>query len=111
MTPRRCCARISRDAVAARRVPCVAVSPLIGGRAVKGPADRMLQRIAGGTAPAHVASCYDGLVDALVIDEADAAAQLPTSVRAVVAKTLMADDAAGRRLARAVLDAAGAARA
>ena len=41
-----------RDALARRRVPCVAVSPLIGGRAVKGPADRMLQRLAGGTSPA-----------------------------------------------------------
>ena len=41
-----------RDALARRRVPCVAVSPLIGGRAVKGPADRMLARLAGGTSPA-----------------------------------------------------------
>ena len=41
-----------RDALARRRVPCVAVSPLIGGRAVKGPADRMLVRLAGGTSPA-----------------------------------------------------------
>src|SRR5262249_21144977 len=37
-----------REAVGARRVPCVAVSPLVGGRAVKGPADRMLLRMAGG---------------------------------------------------------------
>ena len=50
-----------RDALARRRVPCVAVSPLIGGRAVKGPADRMLQRLAGGTSPRHVAGCYPGL--------------------------------------------------
>src|SRR5581483_8266006 len=42
-----------RSAVEHRRVPCVAVSPLIGGRAVKGPADRMLARMAGGTTPAH----------------------------------------------------------
>ena len=46
-----------RDAVADRRVPCVAVSPLIGGKAVKGPADRMLARLAGGTGPEQVASC------------------------------------------------------
>ena len=61
-----------RDALARRRVPCVAVSPLIGGRAVKGPADRMLRRLAGGTSPAHVAGCLSGLIDALVVDEADA---------------------------------------
>ena len=60
-----------RDALEARRVPCVAVSPLVGGRAVKGPADRMLARLAGGTTPAHVASCYPGLIDALVVDEED----------------------------------------
>ena len=45
----------------------------IGGRAVKGPADPMLARLAGGTSPAHVAACYEGLIDALVVDEADAA--------------------------------------
>ena len=45
----------------------------IGGKAVKGPADRMLRRLAGGTSPAHVARCYAGLIDVLVIDQADAA--------------------------------------
>jgi LPPG:FO 2-phospho-L-lactate transferase len=97
-----------RAALERRSVPCVAVSPLIGGRAVKGPADRMLERMAGGTSPAHVASCYPGLIDALVIDSADAPAELPGDVRAVVTETLMRDDHARRRLARDVLDAAGA---
>jgi LPPG:FO 2-phospho-L-lactate transferase len=96
-----------RDALARRTVPCVAVSPLVGGAAVKGPADRMLRRLAGGTGPANVASCYAGLIDALVFDEADAPADLPGRVRPVVAKTLMVDDDARRRLAHAVLDAAG----
>jgi hypothetical protein len=68
----------------------------------------MLARIAGGTTPAHVAGCYAGLIDALVLDETDAPAELPDGVRAVVARTLMTDDAARRRLARDVLDAAGA---
>src|SRR5205085_5029352 len=58
-----------RAALERRSVPAVAVSPLIGGRSVKGPADRMLRRLAGGTTPAHVAACYEGLIDALVIDE------------------------------------------
>jgi LPPG:FO 2-phospho-L-lactate transferase len=96
-----------REAIERRRVRCVAVSPLIGGRAVKGPADRMLLRLAGGATPAHVASAYEGLIDALVIDEADAPAELPAGVRAVVTRTLMSDDTARRRLAHAVLDAAG----
>jgi LPPG:FO 2-phospho-L-lactate transferase len=91
-----------------RSVPCVAVSPLVGGRAVKGPADRMLRRLAGGTTPAHVASCYAGLIDALVIDVADAPAELPDGVRPVVTHTLMTDLDAARQLAAAALDAAGA---
>jgi LPPG:FO 2-phospho-L-lactate transferase len=97
-----------RDALERRTVPCVAVSPLVGGRAVKGPADRMLARLAGGTSPAHVASCYEGLVDALVVDVADAPAGLPEGVRAVVTHTLMTDVEAAKRLAAAALDAAGA---
>jgi LPPG:FO 2-phospho-L-lactate transferase len=94
-----------REALAARRVRCVAVSPLVGGRAVKGPLDRMLTRMAGGTTPAHVAGCYDGLVDALVIDRADAPASAPVPL--VVTATLMSDRAAARRLAEQVLEAAG----
>jgi LPPG:FO 2-phospho-L-lactate transferase len=97
-----------RVALERRRVPCVAVSPLIGGRAVKGPADRMLERMAGGTTPGHLASCYEGLLDVLVIDEADASADLPAGIRAVVTKTLMRDAEARRRLAQDVVDAAGA---
>jgi LPPG:FO 2-phospho-L-lactate transferase len=97
-----------RTALEGRRAPCVAVSPLIVGRAVKGPADRMLARMAGGTTPAHVASCYEGLIDALVIDRADAPADLPPGIRPVVTRTLMSDAEARRRLAQEVLDAAGA---
>ena len=95
-----------RDALARRRVPCVAVSPLIGGRAVKGPADRMLQRLAGGTSPRHVAGCYPGLVDALVVDDADADdLDGLGEVRPIVTRTLMSDADARRRLAEAALGA------
>lgn len=93
-----------RAALQARRVPCVAVSPLVGGRAVKGPADRMLARMAGGTTPEHVAGCYAGLIDALVVDESDPAG--PLAVRRVVTRTLMTDLAASRRLAETALGAA-----
>jgi hypothetical protein len=68
----------------------------------------MLARLAGGTTPAHVASCYPGLVDVLVIDEADAAAQTVEGVgRVVVTRTLMTDERAAARLAACVVDAAG----
>lgn len=97
--------RAIEDAIRRRRAPAVAVSPLIGGRAVKGPADRMLARLAGGTSPSHVASCYGDLLDVLVVDEADAHDLEHLAVRPVVAKTLMSDRDARRRLAEAVLAA------
>ena len=93
-----------RDALAARTARCVAVSPLIAGRAVRGPADRMLSRMAGGTTPRHVASCYPGLIDALVIDESDAPAD--AGVPTVLASTLMRDLGVARRLAETALEAA-----
>ena len=99
-----------REALEQRRVPSVAVSPLIGGRAVKGPADRMLARLAGGTSPAHVARCYEGLIDALVVDEADADDLADVDVRPIVTQTLMRDADSRLRLAEAVLDATAAAR-
>jgi LPPG:FO 2-phospho-L-lactate transferase len=98
-----------RAALERRSVPCVAVSPLIGGRAVKGPADRMLARLAGGTTPTHVASCYEGLIDALVIDELDEASGPVRGVKqTVVTKTLMSDESAARKLAAAAVHASGA---
>jgi LPPG:FO 2-phospho-L-lactate transferase len=90
-----------RKAIESRRVPSIAVSPLIGGRTVKGPADRMLERFAGGTSPAHVASAYEGLIDRLVIDESDSG-----EGDHIVTRTLMSDEAARRTLAGAVLEAA-----
>jgi LPPG:FO 2-phospho-L-lactate transferase len=90
-----------RAAIADRRVPCVAVSPLVGGRAVKGPADRMLARLAGGTTAAHVASVYAGLIDAIVVDEGDDVSEL--DVQPIVTRTLMQDEESRRRVAEAAL--------
>ena len=98
-----------REALASRRVPSVAVSPLIEGRAVKGPADRMLQRLAGGTSPRHVAACYEGLIDAIAVDEADADdLDGLGDVQPIVTRTLMYDAGARRRLVAAVLGAVAA---
>ena len=97
-----------REALEQRSVPAVAVSPLIAGKAVRGPADRMLARLAGGTGPAQVTDCYKGLIDALVIDQADA--DEDAGIRTIVTRTLMSDADARRRLADAVLETAGALR-
>jgi LPPG:FO 2-phospho-L-lactate transferase len=91
-------------AIEARSVRCVAISPLVAGAAVTGPAARMLTGMAGGAEPAHVARCYEGLIDELVIDEADAPAT--AGVDLVVTNTLMPDRESERRLAEAVLEAA-----
>ena len=73
---------------------------------MKGPADRMLARLAGGTSPAHVAGCYSGLIDAIVIDEADAGTlEGLGDVRPIVTRTLMSDGDARRHLAEAALSA------
>ena len=97
-----------REALEQRRAPAVAVSPLIAGKAVRGPADRMLARLAGGTGPKQVTACYKGLIDALVIDEADA--HEDAGIRTIVTSTLMRDAEARRRLADAVLETAAALR-
>jgi LPPG:FO 2-phospho-L-lactate transferase len=96
------------EAIERRRAPCVAVSPLIAGKAVRGPADRMLARLAGGTGPQQVTDCYKGLIDALVVDEADADEE--ADVRLIVTRTLMGDEDGRRRVAEAVLETAGALR-
>jgi LPPG:FO 2-phospho-L-lactate transferase len=86
-----------REAVERRRVRCVAVSPLVGGRAVKGPLDRMLSRMA-------VAGCYVGLIDALVVDRSDTPAE--AGVPLIATSTLMLDRADAYRLAETVLEVA-----
>lgn len=98
-----------RDAIETRRVPAVAISPLIGGRAIKGPADRMLERLAGGTDPGRVASCYAQVADALVFDDSDARfadGVEAQGMRPIVTQTLMRDEVAATALAEAVLASA-----
>ena len=95
-----------RAAVERRRERVVAVSPLIGGRAGKGPADAMFLSLAGGTGAAQVTDCYKGLIGALVIDEADgedAAAVEERGVRPLVTHTLMSEPDARAELVETVL--------
>jgi LPPG:FO 2-phospho-L-lactate transferase len=95
-----------RAAVERRRDRVVAVSPLIGGRAVKGPADAMFTSLAGGTGAAQVTDCYKDLAAALVLDEADAddaEAVAERGVRPLVTTTLMSEPDARRALVETVL--------
>jgi LPPG:FO 2-phospho-L-lactate transferase len=95
-----------RTAVARRRERVVAVSPLIGGRAVKGPADAMFTSLAGGTGAGQVTDCYKGLIGALVFDEADADDMQEVAdrgVRPLVTRTLMSEPDARQALVETVL--------
>jgi LPPG:FO 2-phospho-L-lactate transferase len=94
----------------ARGVPVAAVSPIIVGHALKGPADRMLTSLGHESSALGVARLYRDLVDVYIYDETDDPA-LATQIealgmRAVQAATIMTDDASRAALARTVLDAA-----
>ena len=91
------------EALAARRERNVAVSPIVAGAALKGPADRMLRELGEESSVVGVARRYRDLVAALVIDEADAglaAAVADAGVRPVVAPTIMSSPQAAAELAR-----------
>jgi len=98
-----------RDAIAAAAVPRVAVSPIVGGRSLQPPAAEMLRGLGFPVDAPGVARVYAGLIDALVIDEsdaADAARVEAAGARPLISRTLMRDDASRRALALAVLAAA-----
>ncbi len=88
----------------------VAVSGIVGGKALKGPADRMLASLGHEPTALGVARGYSGLIDAFVLDDVDAAlapAVERLGIRAVVTDTIMTDDASRARLATNVLAAVG----
>ena len=98
-------------AVAARREATVAVSPIVAGRAIKGPADRMLAELGHEPSVAGVARMWAPFASSLVIDEADAdlAGRVEAAgMAAVVGPTVMSGPAEAAALARLVLKAAGA---
>ncbi len=91
-------------------VPVVAVSPIVGGVALKGPADRMLVSLGHESSARGVARMYRDLASAFVLDTVDAAAEpeiAALGLRTLVTDTIMADADGRARLARAVLDFAG----
>ena len=95
-----------RDAVRARRADVVAVAPLIGGRAVKGPLLEMLASLGRRADVAGAAECVADVAGAYLIDPADqslAADVEALGLRAIVAPALLADPGARAAAARAVL--------
>lgn len=100
-----------RDAIEAARTRgarIIAMSGIVGGKAIKGPADRILTSLGHEASAVGVARQYRDLIDAFVIDELDAA--LEPAIRALgldvlVTDSIMSDDAARSRVAAFVLDA------
>ena len=100
-----------RDCLLTSRAPVAAVTPIIGGAAIKGPAAAMLGSLGHDVSALGVARLYQDLVDVFVLDQADAAAapalERETGMRCAVTQTLMTDAAAKQALAATVLEALG----
>ena len=106
--------RTAIDAARDRGVPVAAVSGIVGGRAIKGPADRMLETLAGEEPTAlAVARRYVGWVDLFVLDTVDVALEPAIAglgFETLVTDTLMVDDAIRAALAGTILEALAARR-
>jgi LPPG:FO 2-phospho-L-lactate transferase len=95
-----------REALRECRAPVVAVSPIVGGQAVKGPTAKMMAELGLPVDAATPARHYRDFLDLYIGDEADAAALADLDVPVVLTKTLMQSLADREALARTVLAAA-----
>jgi LPPG:FO 2-phospho-L-lactate transferase len=96
-----------REALVSSSAPRVAVSPIVGGRALKGPADRMLASLGHEVSAAGVARMYEGLVDGMVIDDVDEEQRTGIEglgMRVLATDATMRDVPDRARLAREVLE-------
>ncbi len=99
------------EALRAAPAAVVAISPVVGGKALRGPADRMLESLGGrasaGGVVEHYEQQYPDLVDIFVLDGADAgeAAGVQTTATIELRETVMRSDADRQRLAEAILAA------
>jgi LPPG:FO 2-phospho-L-lactate transferase len=90
-------------AVRAARVPVIAVTPLIGGEAVKGPTAKIMRELGIAPTPRAVAQHYEAWIDAFVLDRADAAQAITFDIPVHMTDTLMKSLSDRERLAREVL--------
>ena len=100
-----------RRALVETKARVAAVSPIVGGRALKGPADKMLASLGHEVSATGVARLYADFLDVLVLDQQDAALAPEVAalgVRAAVTDTIMRDAASKRALAEATLRAVNA---
>jgi LPPG:FO 2-phospho-L-lactate transferase len=97
-----------RRALSACAAPVVAVSPIIGGRAIKGPTAKMMTELGMIPSAAAVAKRYGEVLDGYVMDIGDAQEAAHVAPKVTLAPTLMTNLAEREQLARVVLDAADA---
>ena len=95
-----------RAALDACRAPVIAVSPIIAGRAVKGPTAKIMTELGLDPSARAVAEWYGDLLDAYIVDDSDAADMVGLHPRVTVTRTLMLTLEDRESLARVVLDAA-----
>jgi LPPG:FO 2-phospho-L-lactate transferase len=95
-----------REAIKTSGAPVVAVSPIIGGQAVKGPTAKMMRELGLQASAAGVAARYGDLLHGYIVDQADADGVGNVGARVTIAKTLMRSLEDRERLARATLEAA-----
>ena len=95
-----------RDAMANCAAPVIAVSPIIAGRAVKGPTAKMMTELGLDPSAGTVAQRYSDLLDGYVIDHADMSEVVSIDARVMLAQTLMTTIEDREALARTVLEAA-----
>lgn len=82
----------AREALRDSPAPVVAVSPIVGGRAIKGPTAKMMEEMGMPTTPSSVAKHYGDLLDGFIMDEVDGVEALAVDklgVRAILSKTIM----------------------
>jgi LPPG:FO 2-phospho-L-lactate transferase len=92
-----------REAIAGAAAPVVAVSPYVAGQVVKGPTERFMQAVGRSSDAAGVASLYEGLLDGMLVDEADPDPP-PAGLRARATSVLMEGAEGRERVAREALD-------
>jgi LPPG:FO 2-phospho-L-lactate transferase len=92
-----------REAIAGCRAPVVAVSPIVGGRAIKGPTAKMMAELRLSIGARTVAEHYAGLLEGFVLDHADAEDAGAINVPCLATRTLMTSDDEKRALASEVL--------
>ena len=92
-----------RQRLRALPVPKLAVTPIVAGQALKGPAAKMMRELGEMSSPLTVVDHYGDLLDGFVLDERDAALEEAVVLPTLVTDTIMTDTASKERLAREIL--------